>query len=78
MQWASECFPCLTFNSTCPLGKLERTERTSLLYRFYPPPLKNKNKQTNKQQQKQTKTNKQKQKQKQKQTNKQKSAEELS
>ena len=23
------CFPCPTLNSTCPLGKLERTERTS-------------------------------------------------
>ena len=26
------CFPCPTCNSTCPLGKLERTERTSVFY----------------------------------------------
>ena len=28
------CFPCPTFNSTFPLGKLERTERTSVLCRL--------------------------------------------
>ena len=28
----SLCFPCPTFNSTCPLSKLERTERTSMFY----------------------------------------------
>ena len=35
VQWASECwrcFSCPTLNSTCPLGKLERTERTSVFY----------------------------------------------
>ena len=26
------CFPCPTFNSSCLLGKLERTERTSMFY----------------------------------------------
>ena len=26
------CFTCPTFNSTCPLGKLERTGRTSVSY----------------------------------------------
>ena len=31
---ASLSFPCPTFNSTCPLGELERTERTSMLYQL--------------------------------------------